>query len=187
MDTGDRGLCEYEFVFILGGIPELSDDVANALFESGCDDATLSSRSGRIYLTFAREETSFQRAILTAIRDVRRAGIGAEVLAVDNSNLVTPSEIARRIGRSRQMIAQYINGSRGPGGFPPPSCHLTEGHHLWNWSDVSAWLFENGVIDRQMVQVAADIAIINSVLEMVHHRKLNPALSRDVLEFATSD
>ena len=184
MNSDESIKYEHDFVLILAGIPELTDDVANALFEAGCDDATPSSRAGRISLSFAREERSLKRAILSAIRDVKRAGIGAEVMAIDNCNLVTQSDIARRIGRSRQMITQYVNGSRGPGTFPSPVCHLAEKHPLWAWCEVSAWLFESGVIDRKSVQDAADVAIINSVLEMIYQRKANPALSQEVFDVA---
>src|SRR4051794_13075881 len=111
---------EYEFSLVLNGVSELSEEVENALFESGCDDATLSISYGRIFMEFARSATSLKAAVLSAIRDVRNAGIKADVLYVDECNMVTQAEIARRIKRSRQLVHQYITGQRGPGGFPPP-------------------------------------------------------------------
>src|SRR4029079_9205825 len=113
-------MTEYDFTLALTGITELTREIEDALFEAGCDDATLSLRCGRIYATFSREADSLKDAILSAINDVRNAGIGADVLRVDECNLITQAEIARKSGRSRQLIHQYIKGIRGPGGFPPP-------------------------------------------------------------------
>jgi len=111
---------EHDFTLVLTGFTRLTERVENALYEAGCDDATLSMRCGRPYLTFSRVAPSLKEAILSAIRDVRKAGIGADVLRVDDCSLVTQADIARKIGRSRQLVHQYITGTRGPGAFPPP-------------------------------------------------------------------
>ena len=39
-DTSDR---EYDFALILTGVPELTTDVEDGLFQAGCDDATPAS------------------------------------------------------------------------------------------------------------------------------------------------
>jgi hypothetical protein len=67
---------KYSFTLILSGIDDLNDEVANALFESGCDDATPSMRNGVVRLSFDREAKTLKDAILTAIRDVKKAGVG---------------------------------------------------------------------------------------------------------------
>ena len=100
---------EYDFALIVGGVVGLTPAVEDALFNVGCDDATLSMQYGRLYLEFSRSAISLEDAILSAIQVVRKAGIGAEVLRVDECNLVTASEIARRMGRSRQLVHQYMN------------------------------------------------------------------------------
>ena len=66
----------YEFSLILSGV-DLTPDKENALFESGCDDATIAVRFGRVFLTFDRLAVSFKEAILKAIRDVKKAGVEA--------------------------------------------------------------------------------------------------------------
>lgn len=174
---------EYDFTLILLGIPELTSKVEDALFEAGCDDSTLSMRSGRAYLTFSRYAQSMKDAILSAIDCVRNAGIGADVLRVDGCNLVTQSDIARRIGRSRQTVHQYMIGSRGPGGFPPPACDLTEAAPLWYWCEVAYWLSEHDMIKDHVLQEARDIDIINSVLELQHQKKVAPELTKEVIDF----
>ena len=93
-------ICEHTFVVVLDGVEELGQTVMDALYEAGCGDATPSVRHGRVYLTFEREAASLKEAILSAIRDIKRADIGAEALAVDSCNLVSQADIARRIERT---------------------------------------------------------------------------------------
>jgi hypothetical protein len=171
---------EYDFALIVAGVSDLTDEVEDALFESGCDDATLSIQHGRLYVEFSRRARSLKDAIVSAIRDVRAAGIAAEVLRVDECNLVTPSEIARRIGKSRQLVFQYIAGQRGPGRFPAPDCHLAEGAPLWTWCAVSSWLAEHEMIDAESRWNAEVVAAINTWLESARQRQQNPKLLDEI-------
>jgi hypothetical protein len=180
------GETEHDFVLVLSGISTLTSDVEDALFEAGCDDATLSVRSGRVYLTFSRLGASIKDAILTAIQNVRDANIGADVLRVDYCNLVTQADIARRLGRSRQLVHQYINGSRGPGGFPAPVCEICDGSTLWSWCEVAGWLWENDMIKEDVLRESEEVEVINSVLEMEHQRKTRPQLTEEVVKAVQS-
>jgi hypothetical protein len=172
---------EHDFVLVLTGISELSEEMENALFDAGCDDCTISLRSARVFLTFNRTADSMEMAILSAIRDVRRANIGATVLWVDDCNLVTQSEIGRKIGRPRQQVHQYVTGERGPGGFPPPACHITEKAPLWRWCEVANWLWLNGIIKENALREAEAIEAINSFLGYCHQRTTNPDLMNRLL------
>jgi hypothetical protein len=165
---------EHDFVLVLSGIIELTPAMEDALFESGCDDATISVRAGRVFLTFTREAVSIRNAILSAIRNVRDAGIGADVLRVDDCNLVTQSDIARKIGRSRQLVHQFMTGARGPGGFPAPSCQVDDSSALWRWCEVAHWLWENGMLKENALRAAQDVDTINCVLDFVHKRQVEP-------------
>lgn len=171
---------EYDFSLVLADVPELTSDVENALFEAGCDDATLSVSYGRVCMEFSRSAPSLKAAILSAIRDIRSAGIGADALQVDACHLVTQAEIARRIGRSRQLIHQFIGGKRGPGGFPPPACHLHSETPLWEWCSVSHWLCSNDMIRPQELADAETVAAVKSALERIHQRKRNPELVDEI-------
>lgn len=171
---------EYDFALIVDGVTELSQEVEDALFEAGCDDATLSMQYGLLYLEFSRLAASLQDAIFSAIHDVRKANIGAEVLRVDECNLVTASDIARRIGRSRQLVHQYITGQRGPGAFPPPECHLTDHKPLWAWCEVSYWLSQNDLLRPEESWNAEVVAAVNNALELARQRKRHPGLIADV-------
>lgn len=162
---------EFEFVMILDGIRELTREVEDALFEAGCDDATLSIRFGCVYLSFNRMAGTFKDAVLSAIRDVRRANIGATVSRIDECNLVTPAEIARRMGKSRQLVHQYMTGKRGPGYFPPPECQIVDGKPLWLWCEVVSWLYDNGMVSEEAHEHAATVYTVNDILDKRHRRQ----------------
>lgn len=180
MSSSDTSEREYDFALILTGVPELTTDVEDGLFQSGCDDATLSMQYGSLYLEFSRTAPSLKDAILSAIRDVRKAGVGAEVWRVDSHDLVSPSEIARRIGRTRQLIHQYIIGTRGPGGFPAPDCNLTEGQPLWSWYAVGAWLSNHDIIRPETLRDTEIVAAINTALDRSHQIERDAALVDEV-------
>jgi hypothetical protein len=173
---------EYDFALLLDGISEINADIENALFEAGCDDATISVRSGRVYLTFSRTASSIKDAVISAIRNVREANIDADVLRVDARDLVTQSDIARRIGRSRQLVFQYISGARGPGSFPAPACNITGGVHLWYWCEVAYWLWRNDIIKQEVLREAQELAMINSILELEHQRQMEPGLTKEIMD-----
>lgn len=171
---------EYDFTLILTGITPETDGVEDALFDAGCDDATFAFRSGRPVLTFARRGHSLKDAIISAIRDVRRTNLGADVLRVDGCNFVSLAEIARRIGRTRQVVHQYMRGQRGPGGFPGPVFELGEGIMAWSWCEVVDWLYEHDMIEQQARQNAQEINTINGILELEALRKQNAELTEEV-------
>jgi hypothetical protein len=178
---------EYDFALIVGGVKELTPEVEDALFKHGCDDATLSIQYGMLYVEFSRKAASLKDAILSAIHDVQNAGIGAQVLRVDECTLVTMADIARRINRSRQLIHQYITGVRGPGGFPPPECSITDGKPLWAWCAVSYWLMQNNLLRPEESWNAEVVAAINNALESARQRDRHPDLvdevNRELLHF----
>lgn len=173
---------EHDFTLILTGITPETVGLEDALFAAGCDDATLSFRMGRPVLTFSREADSLKDAILSAISDVRSAGIGANVLRVDYCNLVSQADIARKIGRSRQLVHQYMNGTRGPGGFPGPACELSDGAWVWFWCEVALWLWENDMIKEAVLKDADEVEAINRVLDMQSQTKRNAKLTAEIMK-----
>ncbi len=177
-----NGESEYDFALILTGISEVTDEIAGAIYQAGCDDATVSVRSGRVYVTFSRRASSMKDAVLSAIHDIQSANVVAEVLRVDECNLVTQAEIARRSGRSRQVIHQYIAGDRGPGGFPSPACNLCDDSQLWYWCEVSCWLWENNMIKEDVLRNAEEVEIINAVLEFRRLQQREPELTLKIMQ-----
>jgi hypothetical protein len=68
----------YEFSLILAGSVELTDDVADSLFESGCDDGTPGTCKGIFSIDFHREGVSLESAINSAIKNVSESGYEVE-------------------------------------------------------------------------------------------------------------
>ena len=64
----------YEFTLILTETLTLTDDIADTLFEAGCEDGTPGTCNGVFSIDFHREATSLEIAISSAIRDVNAAG-----------------------------------------------------------------------------------------------------------------
>jgi hypothetical protein len=72
----------YEFKLVLTGVADLTDDQGDALYAAGCDDGTLVSRDGEVYVRFSREAESLEQAINSAAADVDRAGFQVDHVEV---------------------------------------------------------------------------------------------------------
>ena len=185
MTTTPHPICESEYDFALlldEGISEVNQSVEDALFEAGCDDATISVRFGRVFLNFSRSAQSLSHAIISAICNVRDAKIGASVLRVDACDLVTQAEIARRMERTRQLVNLYISGARGPGSFPPPVCNIVDGQPLWFWCEVAQWLWQNSLIKEDVLKRAQELAVLYNLLELEYQKQLKPELTKRISE-----
>ncbi len=67
-------MAKYEFTLILPDPLELTEDLADSLFEAGCDDATPGTCNGVFSIDFHREADSLEAAIRSAIANVESAG-----------------------------------------------------------------------------------------------------------------
>lgn len=159
----------HAFTLVLSGIRELNESVEDALYEAGCDDALVGMRNGVPFLDFDREAASLVDAIHSAIRDVERAGLKARVVRVEPDDLVSASEIARRMMRSRESIRQCVEGMRGPGGFPAPVSSVRGTSPIWRWAEVAEWFAARGrksTVKATLVENARVVATVNSALEI---------------------
>ena len=159
----------FEFTLVIETQAGLDDGLEDALFEAGCDDATLSFRKGIAYLDFDREAEDFESAIISAIQQVEQSGLNLWVQRVEPSDLVTSAEIARRLGRSRQSVQQLISGTRGEGDFPLPAAGVTAKTMLWSWQEVTLWFLKHGKLKDNTVHEKA--VIIKQVNESLESRK----------------
>jgi hypothetical protein len=129
----------HQFTLIVEG-PDLQDDTnLNALFEAGCDDATVGRVGAIQYLDFDREAATFADAVFRAAEAVESAVVGTRVVHLEPDELVTMAEIADRTGRTRESVRLLISGDRGPGGFPAPATHFKRRQRMWRWQEVAAW------------------------------------------------
>lgn len=65
----------FDFTLTLSGQDELTDELADALYGGGCDDALLGTVDGRMYLDFGREAETYEEAVASATRDVEATGL----------------------------------------------------------------------------------------------------------------
>jgi len=163
-------MTEWAFRLTVAGIG-LTDEQLDALFEAGCDDAAFSlERDGTVFGFFDREAATQEDAVLSAIHDVQSADIDARVLRVtEDDDWLTASEIATRVGRTRQSIGQLVRGDRGPGGFPAPVARHGLPNPLWSWSDVEAWFgrYDPAAIRKRRSTLSPDfLAELNDRLDL---------------------
>jgi hypothetical protein len=107
-----RGLkmeAEYEFTLILDGISELAPSIIDALFEAGCNDATISKQGGLVSMDFDRIAPNMMDAVLSAIQDVRKANIGATVLRVEDFQ--KRDHMTKEEAKREAMGTAAINGA----------------------------------------------------------------------------
>jgi hypothetical protein len=82
---------KYEFSLILKGSLELTEEIANQLFEAGCDDGTPGTCDGVFSIDFHREADSLETAINSAITDVRSAGYDVAQVQIDAGAMPQPA------------------------------------------------------------------------------------------------
>lgn len=112
------------------------DAIVERLGEAGCTDALVGTGvAGRLALQFDREAGTAHDALLSALQDVKAAVPAAEFVEA-GPDLVSASDIADLVGKSRQNIRKFmiLNGD-----FPRP-VHEGPSVTLWHLSDVLEWL-----------------------------------------------
>jgi len=161
-------MSEHEFTLILSGVDELDEAESNALYEAGLDDGSPGMRDGVAYIEVAREAATLEEAIVSAIKDVRRAGFG--VVRVEPDDLVYLADMAERLGRTRESVRLWVTGQRGPGDFPAPINGLGRRTRLWSWRQVRAWLQQHHLVDELAENDPETIETINGALALLRHR-----------------
>ncbi len=74
---------QFDFSVILVSETDLSEAVADALFEAGCDDCTPVVTNGVPLLYFHREAPNLHEAIRSAVADVQRAGCSVAEVRIE--------------------------------------------------------------------------------------------------------
>jgi predicted DNA-binding transcriptional regulator AlpA len=150
----------YNVTLLVAGI---DDDRLDDIYEATEGAATVEvGDRWASALDFDIEARTFAGAVLSAIEQIERVP-GLSVVRVEPDQLVWASEIAERVGRTRQSIDQLVKGQRGPGGFPAPVSGSAR-NPLWRWADVEAWFaaYEHREIDAERPAV---VGAVNGALE----------------------
>jgi hypothetical protein len=183
-------MANFTFTLLIDGPDLQSDENLEALFEAGCDDATIGSRDHIQYADFDREAATLAEAIASAIRDVQTAVPNARVLRVEPEEFVSLTAIAQRTERSREYIRLLAEGERGPGGFPSPVRWIDARTRVWRWGDVAEWFETSMGTTPPRGHVDIDVIVMfNSLLEARFHAgRLSRQRDRQILsEFVRED
>ena len=167
-------MATHSFTLILNSDVPFTDEVAESVFLKVGDDTLFGMCNAAPYIDFDREADSFAKAVLSAIEDVE--GIGLRVEHVEPDDYVNAAEIARRLGRSRENVRQFICGDRGRGDFPPPVCSVAERSPRWRWADVAPWSVREGMLAAEESDRASFLALVNACLDW---RRLGQATGAD--------
>jgi predicted DNA-binding transcriptional regulator AlpA len=165
-------LRSHSFTVIASGPKATPEDLADRFFDAGCDDATVSVQKGVTVLEFDRVARTFVSALLSAVRDVRRAG--ATVERIEPDPLVSASDIALRTGLGRAAISLYASGARGSG-FPHPVARVTTESPLWDWAEVSSWMHRR---KKLALDVAVHARVVREVNRIVSEESSRPPMSK---------
>ena len=157
----------FAFTLIVEGSDVQSAEVADALFEAGCDDALVGRSEGVQFLDFDREADSVGEAVLSAVADIESVE-GLTVARIADAGLVSMADIAARTGRTRESVRLLVAGERGPGGFPPPATDPRSRYRLWRVAEVEQWM-EGHLGEACQWHEDLYLAALNIALEFRHH------------------
>jgi len=116
----------HEFTLLLDGVSEITDELADAIYRAGCDDALLGIENGKAYLDFSREADSPMNAIVSAVLAVENAGIpGLKVVGVRPPEAATIEKVntllESRGDFNRDILLQELHRLMGQGKAPRAS------------------------------------------------------------------
>lgn len=163
---------EYDFVlkFKLADGNADANDLVERLGEAGCDDAVVGTgQPGRLALDFTREADSAQRAVISALEDVKRALPDAQLIEA-SPDLAGLTDIAQLVGVTRQNMRKLMMTHART--FPAP---IHEGSlALWHLAPVLEWLGARAgyAIEPRLLDVARAAMHINVAKES--HRLESP-------------
>ena len=167
---------EYDFILKLS----LSDNEADPelciaeLEQAGCDDALVGIGSnGRLGLDFTRRSSSALEALLSALKDVKRAIPGAKLIEAA-PDMVGLTDVADILGFSRQNMRKLL--LKNPD-FPAP---LHDGKpSIWHLAKILQWLNEKKMytVESSLLEIATATMQFNIARDM---QDLEPAFQSDI-------
>jgi predicted DNA-binding transcriptional regulator AlpA len=122
---------------------------------------------------------SDEAAEMKAVRFAHELAIalpGAHVLRV-HDDLVGASEVAARVGVSRQAVHAWVSGDRGEGDFPAPVGTISGGarpSRIWRWREVNKWMEARALDDGFVYPDEHVVARLNVELARPVPRSVRP-------------
>jgi len=84
-------MTKYEFTLILKGSRELTEEIADELFQAGCDDGTPGTSDGVFSIDFHRAANTLEEAINSAIGNLKSAGYEVDRVEIEAEALPQPA------------------------------------------------------------------------------------------------
>jgi hypothetical protein len=84
-------MAKYEFTLILKGEHELTEELADQLYEAGCDDGTPGTCNGILSIDFHRQADSLELAIRSAIAQLTSAGYQVDRVQIEADTMAQPA------------------------------------------------------------------------------------------------
>lgn len=150
-----------QFTLIVEGADLRSRAVVDALFDAGCDDATIGSIDDTHHIDFAREAASWGEAVLSAVQDVRKVE-GLRVTRVVDVGPDLAATVERGTGDS---FSWFLTMAAELSGLASPR---TDPHRLRLSSDRSF----HPRSEAQAAESAPLVPAVNASLELLsrlHH------------------
>jgi|HubBroStandDraft_6_1064221.scaffolds.fasta_scaffold73311_2 hypothetical protein len=166
---------DYTFTlrFLLPG--RRAEDLSTWVYERIADASLMGpDDDGSFLLEFDRRSTSLPSALVGALGELLRILPDAIVLRIEEDDLATMADIAKRSGRTPESVRLLVNGRRGPGGFPPAAGRLDARTKVWRWADAAQW-FEETL--GQPLPDTADCAFLQAFNDALEIRRLAHRLS----------
>jgi hypothetical protein len=168
---------EYEFTlkFKLAADDANADEVVERLGMAGCDDAVVGiGQPGRIALTFTRDDDSAEKAVISALKDVKRAIPGGKLLEV-SPDFVGLTDVAELVGVTRQNMRKLMMTHTDS--FPAA---VHEGNTaIWHLANVLQWLGDRG--GYHIEQSLLDVARIAMQINLAKNAgEIEPRVRREV-------
>lgn len=137
---------KFELIFRLNADEDPSAYL-DALFEAGCDDASVSTGAmGYIGLDFTREAETPEAAIISAISNTKTAIPHAKLERAE-PYLLNLSELAFELGFSKQNMSKYACGKAVKVKTPFPKPYIQGKTSYWSYFHVAQWMRNEGIVD----------------------------------------
>lgn len=145
---------------VFSGVDFDDDEVFDALGE--LPNVTWRSQGRYAFATAVIDAPTAVKAADLVTQQVVKLVPSARPIRLDD-DLVSISDVAGRVGLTREAVRNWANGTRHAN-FPLPRGVVGDGIKVWAWSDVSVWLRDNLALgDSEEFPSAHDAALINAL------------------------
>ena len=166
---------EYNFIlkYQIDHGEDAGDSIAERLGGGGCDDALLGlGQPGRIALNFCRQAKSAEKALLSALSDVK-AALPEAVLIEAAPDFVGLSDVADSVGVTRQNLRKLMLQHHAS--FPLP---IHEGKAvMWHLSDMLQWLQQ-----KMAYKVSESDLQLAEMTKQINLAKALPTVNKQLLK-----